>query len=82
MLKAILGERISGLEFSGLEDASATGQPKMYRNRFVRKWHTMQVRRANAAWVAQFSPAYARHMKAAIWLSGLARLFAKDRHWE
>lgn len=82
LLRAILGERISGLEFRGLEDASATGQPKKYRNRFVRKWHTMQVRRANAEWVAQFSPAYARHMKAAIWLSGLARLFAKDRHWE
>lgn len=58
------------------------GQAKTYTNRFVRKWHTMQERVAKAEWVAQFSPAYARHMKAAIWLSGLARLFAKDRHWE
>lgn len=71
-----------GESFEGTQEASATGQPKKYRNRFVRKWHTMQVRRANAEWVAQFSPAYARHMKTAIWLSGLARLFAKDRHWE
>ena len=83
----VSGERLMeallhGESFEGTRAASATGQPKMYRNRFVRKWHTMQVRRANAAWVAQFSPAYARHMKAAIWLSGLARLFAKDRHWE
>ena len=77
LLSAMLGERVRGLE-----EGSATGKAKHYSNRFVRKWHTMQVRRANAEWVAQFSPAYARHMKAAIWLSGLARLFAKDRHWE
>lgn len=73
---------MKGETCEGAQEASATRQPKQYRNRFVRKWHTMQVRRANAEWVAQFSPAYARHMKAAIWLSGLARLFAKDRHWE
>lgn len=83
----VRGERLMeallrGESFEGTRAASATGQPKTYRNRFVRKWHTMQVRRANAEWVAQFSPAYARHMKAAIWLSGLARLFAPDRHWE
>ena len=77
LLSAMLGERVRGLE-----EGSATGKAKHYSNRFVRKWHTMQVRRANAEWVAQFSLAYARHMKAAIWLSGLARLFAKDRHWE
>lgn len=51
-------------------------------NRFVRKWRTMKARMANAERIAQFSPAYARHMKAAVWLSGLTRLFAKDRHWE
>ena len=77
LLSAMLGERVRGLE-----EGSATGKAKHYSNRFVRKWHTMKVRRANAEWVAQFSPAYARHMKAAIWLSGLSRLFAKDRHWE
>ncbi len=51
-------------------------------NRFVRKWGTMKTRMANAERIAQFSPAYARHMKAAVWLSGLTRLFAPDRHWE
>lgn len=78
LMKALL----NGESFEGMKEASATGKAKHYSNRFVRKWHTMKVRRANAEWVAQFSPAYARHMKAAIWLSGLARLFAKDRHWE
>jgi len=52
------------------------------RNRFVRKWHTMQERMRNAERIKQFSPAYARHMKISILLSGLGRLFAKDRHWE
>ena len=73
---------LNGETFEGVKEASATGQPVTYSNRFVRKWHTMQVRIANAEWLAQFSPAYARHQKAAIWLSGLSRLFAKDRHWE
>ena len=53
-----------------------------YNNRFVRKWGTMKTRMANAERIAQFSPAYARHMKAAVWLSGLTRLFAPDRRWE
>ena len=97
VLKHNLGLEVSGLELGGLElrgkrlvDVILNGRKKElknervkeYRNRFVRKWHTMQERVANAEWVAQFSPAYARHMKVAIWLSGLARLFAKDRHWE
>ena len=51
-------------------------------NRFVRKWHTMQERMKNADRIAAFSPAYARHLKWGILWSGLARLFAKDRHWE
>lgn len=51
-------------------------------NRFVRKFHTMQERMKNADRIAAFSPAYARHMKWGILWSGLARLFAKDRHWE
>lgn len=97
VLTHYLGLEVRGLELGGLElrgkrlmEVILNGRKKEfknervkeYRNRFVRKWHTMQERVANAEWVAQFSPAYARHMKAAIWLSGLARLFAKDRHWE
>lgn len=58
-------------------------QPKIQaKNRLVRKWRTMKTRMANAERIAQFSPAYARHMKAAVWLSGLTRLFAPDRRWE
>ena len=51
-------------------------------NRFVRKWRTMKKRMRNAERIAEISPAYARHMKAAVWLSGLSRLFAPDRRWE
>lgn len=58
-------------------------QPKIQaKNRLVRKWRTMKTRMANAERIAQFSSAYARHMKAAVWLSGLTRLFAPDRRWE
>lgn len=52
------------------------------KNRFARKWHTMQERLANAKRIEKYSPAYARHMAVAILLSGMTRLFAKDRHWE
>ena len=52
------------------------------KGRLARKWHTMQVRMANARRMAMYSPSYGRHMAASIWLSGLGRLFAKDRHWE
>lgn len=52
------------------------------KNRFVRKWHTMKLRMRNADRIGQFCPAYARHLRAGIILSGLGRLFAKDRHWE
>ena len=52
------------------------------KNRFVRKWRTMKLRVRNADRIGQFSPAYARHLRAGIILSGLGRLFAKDRHWE
>ena len=51
-------------------------------NRFVRKWHTMKERLANAERIAPVSPAYARHMKIETLLHGALRLFAKDRHWE
>ena len=52
------------------------------KGRIARKWHTMQERMANARRIAAYSPSYARHMAESIWLSGLGRLFAKDRHWE
>lgn len=52
------------------------------KNRFVRKWGTMKERLANAERIADLSPAYVRHMKWAVLLSGAKRLFAKDRHWE
>lgn len=52
------------------------------QGRLARKWHTMRERMANARRMAAYSPSYARHMAASIWLSGLGRLFAKDRHWE
>ena len=52
------------------------------KNRIARKWHTMKERLRNANRIAQYSPAYARHMKTETWLHGALRLFAKDRHWE
>jgi len=58
----------------------STGQAP--KGRFARKWHTMKERLRNADRIAQYSPAYARHMKAETWLHGALRLFAKDRHWE
>ena len=59
-----------------------SGESRVERNRFVRKWHTMQERMKNADRIAAFSPAYARHLKWGILWSGMARIFAKDRHWE
>lgn len=75
LMEAILEGRrpLSGSPLKGGEKST---------NRFVRKWRTMKARMANAERIAQFSPAYARHMKAAVWLSGLTRLFAPDRRWE
>ena len=52
------------------------------KGRLARKWHTMQERMANARRMKAYSPAYGRHMATSIWISGLLRLFAKDRHWE
>jgi hypothetical protein len=52
------------------------------KNRIIRKIHTMQERLHNARRIAQYSPEYARHMKAETLLHGALRLFAKDRHWE
>lgn len=73
LLKALLEGRMR--EIRSIDSASA-------KNRFVRKWHTMKLRMRNADRIGQFSPAYARHLRAGIILSGLGRLFAKDRHWE
>lgn len=73
LLKALLEGRMR--EICSIDSAPA-------KNRFVRKWRTMKLRMRNADRIGQFSPAYARHLRAGIILSGLGRLFAKDRHWE
>ncbi|MBQ5379746.1 MAG: nucleotidyltransferase family protein [Paludibacteraceae bacterium] len=52
------------------------------KGRIRRKMHTMQERMKNADRIEQYSPAYARHMRATTWLHGARRFFAKDRHWE
>ena len=52
------------------------------QGRLARKWHTMRGRMANARRMATYSPSYAQHMAVTVWLNGLGRLFAKDRHWE
>ena len=57
-------------------------QEKPSSNRIARKWHTMQGRLLNARRIAQYSPAYSRHMNATTLLHGALRFFAKDRHWE
>ena len=73
LMKALLEGRMR--EIRSTDSAPA-------KNRFVRKWRTMKLRMRNADRIGQFSPAYARHIRAGIILSGLGRLFAKDRHWE
>ena len=75
-------ERMISDILSGHSVAPSSPSGKKYRNRFLRKWQTMRTRMANAERIAQYSPAYARHMKAGVWLSGLSRIFAPDRHWE
>ena len=57
-------------------------ETRVKRNRLVRKWGTMKERMKNAERIAKYSPAYARHMRWGILLSGAKRLFAKDRKWE
>ena len=63
-------------------DAAGPASSVGNKNRFVRKWRTMKERMEKAERLVAFSPSYARHIKWAIWLSGLKRLFAPDRHWE
>lgn len=52
------------------------------KNRFARKFHTMNERLQNAQRIQRYSPVYARHMAVTTLLHGALRLFAKDRHWE
>lgn len=80
-VRALRGERLLTALLEGRMKEPQT-EPLPACNRFVRKWHTMKIRMRNAERIAAFSPVYARHMKAGIVLSGLGRLFAKDRHWE
>lgn len=72
----MLEDMLSGRLKTEEEKVEASG------NRFVRKWRTMKVRMHNADRIAQYSPAYARHMKWTTILHGVGRLFAKDRKWE
>ena len=81
----MMADLLAGRMDERLKDAGAKGEEKKGetpKNRYLRKIHTMQERMRNARRIGQYSPEYARHMKATILLSGLARLFAKDRHWE
>ena len=75
-------ERMMTLLLAEPEPEVKQPEANMPTNRFVRKWGTMLVRLRNARRLTPFSPAYARHMSWAVLLSGAARLFAKDRHWE
>ena len=75
-------ERMMQALLDGPEPEETHPEASAPKNRFVRKWGTMQVRLRNARRLTPFSPAYARHMAWAVLLSGAARLFAKDRHWE
>ena len=52
------------------------------KGRIARKFHTMVERNGNAKRIAQYSPAYGRHMVMTTLLHGAKRFFAKDRHWE
>ena len=74
--------RFMSILLEGRKNTPEEAEKSHYANRFVRKWHTMKSRMRHIEWVAPFSPAYVRHMRIGIILSGLGRLFAKDRHWE
>lgn len=74
----LIDDMISGKLTDTVSDAKEAA-PK---NRFARKFHTMKGRLRNADRIAQYSPDYAKHMKAETLLHGVSRLFAKDRHWE
>jgi len=78
---AVRGDRLMNDLMAGRMVAPKE-ESKAYSNRLARKWHTMQGRLANARRIGQYSPAYARHMKAETLMHGALRLFAKDRHWE
>lgn len=78
LMEDLLAGRMTEIKVKG-EKAKGERVPK---NRFLRKFHTMRERMRNARRIGQYSPAYARHMKASVLISGLKRLFAEDRHWE
>ena len=82
MLEDMLGgeRKVKGERMKGERMKEEGGRKK--GNRFVRKWGTMKERLKNAERIGQYSPEYARHMKAETLLHGALRLFAKDRHWE
>jgi hypothetical protein len=75
------GERLLTDLLNGKMVAPASTEAP-HKNRIARKWHTMRERLRNADRIGQYSPAYARHMKAETFLHGALRFFAKDRHWE
>jgi len=65
----------------GRMQAPETDRPAP-KNKIARKIFTMRLRWRNCRRIARYCPAYAKHMKAAVWLQGVSRLFAADRHWE
>jgi hypothetical protein len=76
------GERLLNDLLNGKMVSKNDNRQSPIHNRFIRKWHTMQERLSNADRIGQYSPEYARHMRAETLLHGALRLFAKDRHWE
>lgn len=81
--KAHEAERLLKDLLAGRMNSKLYAQPVApSKNRFVRKWRTMQQRLNEAKRMAQYCPAYGRHMAVSVLLSGAGRLFAKDRHWE
>lgn len=80
--RELRAERFVGDMLEGRLTNESKEESKPSKNRFVRKWHTMQQRLRNARRIGQYSPAYGRHMQVETLLHGALRLFAKDRHWE
>lgn len=78
MLEDMLAGRLNAVS----EKAEKGEKAEKRGNRFLRKWRTMKGRMRNADRIAQYSPAYARHMNWTTILHGAGRLFAKDRKWE
>ena len=81
-VKARAERLVTDLLGGRLDESLAAHKAAAPKNRVLRKFHTMQERLANARRMAQYSPAYGRHMAATTLLHGALRFFAKDRHWE